>query len=144
MQNSIFIDANIILDLLDNKRASFEDSKKLIEYALFNGLNLAISDDIITTIYYIAKKSVTREKLLKFIEFINKNFEILPFNKDIIAMAVDIALKNSSYDFEDTLQAVCALENGYSLIITNDNNFPKIDGLKILSSSEFLKLVENE
>jgi len=144
MQNSIFIDANIILDLLDNQRTSFEDSKKLIEYALFNGLNLAVSDDIITTIYYIAQKSVARKKLLKFIEFINKNFEILPFNKDIIAMAVDIALKNSSYDFEDTLQAVCALENGYKLIITNDNNFPKIDGLKILSSSEFLELVENE
>jgi len=144
MQNSIYIDANIILDLLDNKRASFEDSKKLIEYALFNGLDLAISDDIITTIYYIARKSIAREKLLKFIEFINKNFEILPFNKDVITIAIDIALKNSSYDFEDTLQAVCALENGYSLIITNDNNLPKIDGLKILSSSEFLELVKDE
>ena len=84
---------------------------------------------IVTTVFYLSQKLVEREKLLNFIGFLNKNFTILTFDAKIIDVSIKICLKNSSYDFEDTLQAVCAKTNNYNTIITNDKKFPNIDGI---------------
>ena len=127
----LFIDTNIIIDILDNQRASHINSKKLIQTALVEDTPLAMSDDIITTVYYLSQKLIKRSELLEFIKFLNQNFTILPFSKNIIDDAVDICQKNTNYDFEDTLQAVCAKQNNYTTIITNDKQFPKINGIKL-------------
>ena len=127
----LFIDTNIIIDILDNQRASHINSKKLIQTALVEDTPLAMSDDIITTVYYLSQKLIKRSELLEFIKFLNQNFTILPFSKSIIDDAVDICQKNTNYDFEDTLQAVCAKQNNYATIITNDKHFPKIDGIRL-------------
>jgi len=127
----LFIDTNIIIDILDNQRASHINSKKLIRTALVEDTPLAMSDDIITTVYYLSQKLIKRSELLEFIKFLNQNFTILPFSKSIIDDAVDICQKNTNYDFEDTLQAMCAKQNNYATIITNDKQFPKISGIKL-------------
>jgi predicted nucleic acid-binding protein len=132
MENKkLFIDTNIIIDLLDKKRVSHENSKKIIQTALVEDIPLAMSDDIITTVYYLSQKLIKRDELLDFIRFLNLNFTILPFTKEIIDDAIDICQKNSSYDFEDTLQSVCAKQNNFNTIITNDKQFPKISGIKL-------------
>ncbi len=135
--NKLFIDTNIILDLLDDKRSSYLDSKRLIEKCLSDNILIAISDDIITTVYYLSEKRVKRDKLLGFIKFLNKNFEIFVFDHDVIEETIDICLKNSSYDFEDTLQAVCAKKYKFYTLVTNDKKFPKIDGVNIINPKEF-------
>ena len=132
MENKkLFIDTNIIIDLLDEKRVSHKNSKKLIQIALVEDIPLAMSDDIITTVYYLFQKLIKRDELLDFIRFLNKNFTILPFTKETIDNSIDICQKNGSYDFEDTLQAVCAKQNNFITIITNDKQFPKINGIKL-------------
>ena len=126
----LFIDTNIIVDILDKKRLSHIDSKKLIERALLEDVSLSMSDDIITTVYYLCQKNIKRDLLLDFIRFLNQNFTILPFTKEIIDEAISIC-KENQYDFEDTLQAVCAKQNGYTTIITNDKNFPILDDITV-------------
>jgi len=132
--NKLFIDTNIILDILDEKRISHNSSKKFMQNCLSDEITMAISDDIITTVYYIAQKTVERNALLEFINFLNKNFIILSFDNHVIDEAIKNCLENSTYDFEDTLQAVCAKTNNYKTIITNDKRFPKIDGIKLIQT----------
>ena len=129
--NKLFIDTNIILDLLDDKRVSHNSSKKLIQTCLLDETTMAISDDILTTVYYLAQKMVERKNLLEFIRFLNENFTLLNFDKYIIDEAIEICLENGTYDFEDTLQAVCAKTNSYKNIVTNDKKFPNIEGIKL-------------
>ncbi len=129
--SKLFIDTNIILDILDNKRANHKNSQELIKDCMLNEVLMAISDDIITTVYYIAQKTVKRNTLLEFIKFLNENFILLSFDNHIIDRAIKICSQNSSYDFEDTLQAVCAQENRYKTIVTNDKRFPSMDGIEL-------------
>jgi len=132
--NKLFIDINIILDILDDKRISHNSSKKFMQTCLSDDITMAISDDIITTVYYIAQKTVERNTLLEFINFLNKNFIILSFDNHVIDEAIKNCLENSTYDFEDILQAFCAKRNNYKTIITNDKRFPKIDGIKLIQT----------
>ena len=129
--NKLFIDTNIILDILDDKRVSHNSSKELIQTCLLDEITMAISDDIITTVYYLAQKTVERKALLEFMKFLNENFILLSFDNHIIEEAIKNCLENSTYDFEDTLQAVCAKKNDYKIIITNDKKFPKIDSITL-------------
>jgi len=138
-KTSLFIDTNIILDLLDDTRNSHMNSKKLIEHCLCNDLLIAISDDIITTVYYLSQKNISRQKLLEFIKFLSKHFKILVFDRDVIDETVDICLHKHSYDFEDTLQAICAKKHQFSTLITNDKKFPKLDNINIITPKEFLE-----
>jgi predicted nucleic acid-binding protein len=127
LQNKLFIDTNILLDILDDTRSSHEISKNFIKNCILEDTELAISDDIITTVYYIAQKTIPREKLFDFVLFIIQNFTILTFEKDIIKEAVILCKKYPYFDFEDTLQALSAKKNTFNTIITNDKNFPKIN-----------------
>jgi len=129
--NKLFIDTNIILDILDDKRVSHNSSKKFIQTCLSDEITMAISDDIITTVYYLAQKTVERKALLEFMKFLNENFILLSFDNHIIKETIKNCLENSIYDFEDTLQAVCAKKNDYKTIITNDKKFPTIDGITL-------------
>lgn len=129
--NKLFIDTNIILDILDDKRISHSSSRELIQTCLLDEITMAISDDIITTVYYLAQKTVERKVLLEFMKFLNENFTLLSFDNHIIDEAIKICLENSAYDFEDTLQAVCAKTNSYKDIVTNDKKFPNIEGIKL-------------
>ena len=135
MQNRrLFIDTNIILDLLDDKRKYHLDSKKLIQKCLSEDIVVAISDDIITTVYYLSQKQVKRDKLLSFIKFLNNNFEILTFDYEVIEESINICLEHINFDFKDTLQAICAKKYKFYTLVTNDKKFPKVDGIHIINS----------
>ena len=134
--SKFFIDTNIIIDLLDDTRKEHTNSKIFIQRCLSDDVFIAISDDIVTTVYYLLQKKIERKKLLLFIKFLSENFKIISFDKKTISKAIEICTQNITYDFEDTLQAVCAKQNDFQNILTNDKKFPKIQGINILDSSE--------
>lgn len=134
----IFLDANIVIDFIDDKRRSHELARKLIEKCILEGNKVVLSEDILTTVFYVCKKNVPRKKLFDFFEMIIQEFEIVGFGEDVIDESIGICRKNAKLDFEDSLQCICAKKNKCDLIVTNDKDFPDF-GCKVVSLKEFLE-----
>jgi len=134
----VFLDANIIIDLLDTSRESSAFSLELFSTITDKNFDMTISEDILTTVYYVTKKSVPRKKLLSFFEMINDEFSILNFKKKIIKKTIKLCQSNSRLDFEDALQAICAGEYKCDIIITNDKKFPVVK-VPVKSTKDFLE-----
>ncbi|BCD61522.1 hypothetical protein NitYY0826_C0377 [Nitratiruptor sp. YY08-26] len=131
----IFLDANIILDILDIKREFHEYSVKTYEYLILNH-QIFTSCDLITTIYYINAK-IDKEKAILNIQKIIKTLTLIEFSNEDVEKACDLMLRNKDFkDLEDTLQYIMAKKQNCNMIISNDENFVSKD-IEILNSKEF-------
>ncbi len=120
----IFFDANIFNDIFDDKRATHQQSKEALMYALQNDMMVYTSCDIATNIYYITSKYTTKVKALDALEVLKNTVDIIPFAKDELSLAIELMRKDSDYtDMEDTIQYVLAKQMKCDLIITNDKRF---------------------
>ncbi len=117
-QNRVFLDTNIVTDILDTKRPFYKKASKLIRILVEKEFKSAISEDMLSTICYIIKDKTSA---LAFLKSILNKWLILPYKTSVIAGAVDLAYERS-LDLEDTLQCVCARVNGCSYFITSDKN----------------------
>ena len=135
-KNRIFLDANVVLDMLDNDRTGSELAIKLWEYVTINEYEIVISEDILTNIFYISKD---KTKILKFFELILKRWDVVCFGRKVIERAVALSLENG-LDLEDVLQCLCAKEHNCSFLITNDKRFYDC-GIKIVNIENFLSKI---
>lgn len=134
----IFLDANIIIDFLDDTRKGFLNAQKILAFCVQNDISIGISEDIMTTVFYICKKNIPREKIFSFFSKFESFGNVEHFGSAVRKNSLEYCLKNNTADLEDVLQSFCAQENKYDAIITNDKNFPS-DILQIYTAPQFLK-----
>jgi predicted nucleic acid-binding protein len=119
----IFLDANIILDLIDKDRGNFDATKNRIQSYILKDYELYTSCDIFTTIYYVASKKIDFEVIILELERIVTFVQIIPIDITIITHALEIAKNENHKDLEDILQYLCAKIQNCGLIVSNDKNF---------------------
>ena len=135
MHNSkIYLDTNVVADIIDETRMNHTISLKLLKYLALNNCNIYISEDMLTTLYYILKDK--KEILIFFKNLVFIDWNVSAFGLDVIKSATNLSLENS-FDLEDVLQCLCAKQNGCEVLITNDNKFYDC-GLEIYKTVEFL------
>lgn len=128
-----FLDTNIVLDIIDTNRKNHSEANELIGKLIFFGYDIFISEDMLSTIYYINKDKTAT---LNFFNIIQDDWNIVPFSKEIIKDAINLSLEKN-LDLEDVLQCLCAKDNRCDVLITNDIKFYDC-GVKIMSTKEFL------
>ena len=134
MENkNIFLDTNIIIDFLDSKRAKHKLACTLIEKLILEDYKIFMSEDMLSTIYYLIKD---KNRVLNFFKDIYSEWNIVPFGGDVIIEAIEISLK-SQKDFEDILQCLTAKKYKAIFIVTNDKKFTDC-GVKIGDYSYFI------
>lgn len=129
MANKVFLDTNILLDVLSNERASSKDSIELLSKYSNERSKFVINDLSLNTLYYISSK-IDRDKTLNFMQdvtFNNPLFEVYYIKEKDLKAIYDYMEQNVNADFEDLQQYIGAKNSGCSCIITNDKNFPKLD-----------------
>jgi len=133
----IFIDANVLVDLIDSNRMNNEKVKKLFSIILNN--ELFTSCDIVTTIYYLTRKV---ENNLDYVYHISNLCEIIPFSNNDLFQTIKMMKENIKFkDLEDSIQYFLAQKVDVDFIITNDKKFysPNIKLLTIdLALKEFI------
>ena len=130
----VFFDTSIVLDILTQERKNHSKAKELLTYLLLNDYEIVINEDMLSTIYYIAKnKSAT----VMFFQTIQEEWLIVPYDKENIDKAFAFALDNSA-DLEDTLQCFCARAYDCECVITSDKKFVDC-GIAIVNYEEFLR-----
>ena len=140
MIKKIFLDANIILDLIDIDRGNLEKTRAFILRALKEGVLLSTSCDILSTVYYVAKKRIDKQTLVQELATLMDIFEIDVIDKDVIMLALEKNTEDLKLDFEDVLQSVCANMHACDILVTNDKTFLKEDMLVLTLDEAMEKL----
>ncbi|GAB6045631.1 type II toxin-antitoxin system VapC family toxin [Caminibacter profundus] len=129
------MDANIVIDIIDGGRKNHFLAKKLIIKLIEEDYEVFISEDIITTVYYILKGNL---KILDFFENIIDKWNIVGFGEKTLKESIKYCKENKA-DLEDVLQCFCAKNNNCEIFITSDKKFVNC-GIKIMNYEEFLDL----
>ncbi len=131
----IFLDTNIVLDIIESTRKKHKQALELGKYLLLNDYKILISEDMLTTIFYISKSK--QETLIFLKEVVFVDWDVSVFGNDVMKNAIELSLEKN-LDLEDVLQCLCAKENGCEAIITHDKKFYDC-GLSLFTIEEFLK-----
>lgn len=135
MSKRIFIDTNIMLDLLGERNPFYLPIAKIATLAEKQKLTMVVSPISFATVnYFLAKfesPKIAREKLRKF-KIIS---EICSLNEQTF----EKGLNSSIADFEDALQYFSATESDCEIIITRNGKDFKKSLLPVMTADEFLK-----
>ena len=135
---NLFLDTNIILDLLAFRMPFYTEAAKLFSLADKKKIRLSISALCLADVHYILLKQnpdlEVRYILRKFKVLVN----VLPLDDKIS----DLALNSEFRDFEDAIQYYTAIENDQDLIITRNQSDFKESKLPVMTAGEFIKSIK--
>ena len=130
----VFLDTNIVIDLLDKREPFYIDAVKLFTLAYQKKITLFVSPMTYATASYLLRKH-GKEGMRKLLN----NFRQLSQITTADERVVDAALASSFDDYEDALQYYSALTRNVDVIVTrNKKDFTSVS-IPVLSPAELLK-----
>lgn len=133
----IFVDTNVIIDFLADRRPFSFSAARLFSSALAKEIKIYISAVSYNNIYYILNQSLSHSKTVLLLADIAEFTETVDVTKAIIQHAI----KSDFKDFEDAIQYYCALSvNKIEVIITRDPKDFKKSTIPVMSAEEVLNL----
>lgn len=134
----IFIDTNIVLDVLLKREGLFEASGEVL--SLFTqGHHLGVSRLTFTTSNYIVAKEYSKKEANKHLRNLRDIVFMLPCSVD----ALDKAITSGYSDFEDAVQYYTALEHGYEAICTRNVKDFKDTSIPVYTPEELLNKIKD-
>lgn len=140
MKKRLFLDTNVILDLLGERDLYYDPIAKLATLADKDILTLVVSPISFATLNYFLSKfespQIAQEKLRKF----KIICEICKLDEHII----DKGLNSSFSDFEDGLQYFSAVDSECEIIITRNGKDFKKSLLPVMTADEYLQSIKTK
>ncbi len=135
----IFLDTNILVDIVANRRPYSESSIRIFDYCVRNDIYIYATSNSIATLHYIAKKVVDEKELRSIIEDLLDTICIIPVTESILKKS----LKSKHKDFEYALQIVAAQSiNNMDCIVTRDIKDYKFSELNVYTPDDFLNTIK--
>ena len=132
----IFVDANILVSVLNKKYPLFSTTSRILSLADKNKFTLYTSPVCLAIAFYFAEKKFKNIVAKSKIKLLCDHIHIADVNET----AVSKTLQNSAInDFEDGLEYYAALGNKCSCIITEDVDDFYFSKIEVLRSEEFFK-----
>ena len=110
------LDTNVVLDVLQARAGFVEDAVAVFDMIERNAITGLLCATTITTLAYLAGKTVGKSQAARQIRELLVLFEVAPVTRAVI----DGALKSGVSDFEDAILAEAALLAGAGAIITRN------------------------
>lgn len=133
--NRLFLDTNIIVDLLLNRKPFNEDARSIFMLGAIDKSHLFTSSLSIINTNYLIHKTIGKENAIIAITQIRKLLTI----SSIDEIQVDLALENPGTDFEDAVQYFSAKAAGCEVIISRDKDGFKAFNIPCFTPQEFLE-----
>ena len=135
----LFLDTNIIIDLLADRKPFSNSAYIIFKEAKLKKWELFTSSNSIITTFYILKKQIETKQANLAIETILKRIEI----QDLTKKEIYQALKSKTEELEDASQIECANKIGkINYIITRDKKGFKHSIIEILHPDELVRIIE--
>ena len=132
----VFIDTDIILDLLMKREPYYLSSAKLFQLIENNKISGFVSSLIFSNLYYIIRKIEGNEKAKNSLKKLKLLVKVLPVDEKII----ELGLSSNFKDFEDSIQYYVAIEHNIKNLITRNTDDYKKGKINIFTAEEFINL----
>lgn len=132
---NVFLDTNIVLDLLAHSMPFYTEAAKLFSLADKKKVRLSISSLCLADANYILSRQNSEMEVRKILRKFKVLVNVLPLDDKI----TDLALNSEFRDFEDAIQYFTAIENDQDLIITRNQPDFKESKIPVMSAGEFIK-----
>ena len=132
--NKVFIDTDVILDLLAQRIPHYHFSAVLFTFADMKKLELYATPLIFANTFYILRKKVGNEEAKKALRKLRVLIHII----DSTEAVVDKALNSDFADFEDAIQYYTTQENGINILLTRNLRDYKNASLIVQTPEAFL------
>jgi predicted nucleic acid-binding protein len=134
----LFVDTNVIIDLLGQRKEYYESCQDFFTYAQDEKITLVVSALSFANIHYILSEQLKMNKIRNVL----RKFKVLVIVAAFDDKILELSLENEFKDFEDGIQYFTAIEQKCEAIITRNKKDFKNSAIPILNTFEFLKLVE--
>jgi predicted nucleic acid-binding protein len=135
---NIFLDTNIVLDLLAHRMPFYTEAAKLFSLADKKKIKLSISALCLADSNYILSRQLPEIEVRKILRKFKVLVNVLPLDDKIS----DLALNSEFRDFEDAIQYFTAIENDQDLIITRNQPDFKESKIPVMTAGEFIKSIK--
>jgi predicted nucleic acid-binding protein len=133
--NKLFIDSDIVLDLLLERQGFYIWSARLFTLKDKGRVDLFVSALAFNNINYMLSKNFGKEESRRILSRFKLLVNVLAVDNRIISLA----LSSSFADFEDAIQYYCAIENKISLLITRNIKDYKLADIPVMTAETYLK-----
>jgi predicted nucleic acid-binding protein len=136
MKHKIFVDTDIIYDMLAKREPHYHAAAKLFTLSDDGKIQIFISALTVANIHYLISKQLSSNEAKQIIRKFKLLVNIVPINEKII----DLALNSDFKDFEDAIQYYCALENDVELLLTRNLKDYKKAQISVMTAQDFINL----
>ena len=112
----VLLDTNVVLDVLLDRKAFVAESLAIVDLVERGAVTGLLCATTITTLAYLAGKTVGKQQATVQIRQLLSLFEIAPVTRAVL----DGALASKAADFEDAVLAEAAMQAGAQAIITRN------------------------
>ena len=145
MANKVFLDTNILFDIIDISRHNSNNVKKMFYLAEEKQLSFFISALSVSNIIYVLQNKFNmkaphlKSKMKNLLQIV----EMIPFDMEIITNALILEFD----DIEDSFQFMSALKCASDYLVTEDKDFLKKnisnDNIHIISTKDFINIIND-
>jgi predicted nucleic acid-binding protein len=140
MRKRIFLDTNVVIDLLGEREPFYNSAAKIATLADKGKIQLIVSALTYSTVYYLLSKfedkEVVKEKIRK--------FKVIAETSDLTDMIIEKGLASKFSDFEDALQHNCAIQMDCHILISRNGKDFKESVIPVLTPDEYLNSLKNK
>ena len=133
MKKRIFVDTNILLDVLLEREGYYYDALKIWANAENGNVEASIAAISLNNIHYVMRKLKSETTAMIAVKILLRIFKVIPVDADILGLAVDFHDK----DFEDDIQLQCALKAKCSQLFTRNPNHYDHSAIAVVPPTSF-------
>jgi predicted nucleic acid-binding protein len=132
----IFIDANILISVLNHEYPLFNYSSRILSLADNASYQIFTSPISLAIAFYFSEKKSGRKLAKKKLEVLCDKVQSTLVDQEIVQSAIH---NPKSLDFEDCLEYYSAIHLGCDVILTEDKTDFYFSELPVLNSQEFIR-----
>ena len=136
MKHKIFVDTDIVYDMLAKREPHYQSAARLFTLSDGGIIHIFISALTVASIHYLISRQLSANEAKQIIRKFKLLVHIVPINEKII----DLALNSEFKDFEDAVQYYCALENDIEILLTRNLKDYKKAQISVMTAQDFISL----
>lgn len=138
MKTRLFLDTNIMLDLLGNRIPFYDSIAKIATLADRGQITLVVSALSYATVSYLLSKYENAEKAKDKL----RKFKIISEICNQDELIIEKGLNSKFNDFEDSLQYFSALKSDCNILLTRNGKDFKLSDMPIMNAEEYLSSIK--
>jgi predicted nucleic acid-binding protein len=139
MKVKLFLDTNVVIDLLGEREPFYESAAKIATLSDKGKIQIYVSALTFSTTFYLLSRfenqDIVKEKIRK--------FKVLVETSDLTDRIIDKGLNSKFSDFEDALQYYSAINMNCNIIITRNAKDFKESDIPVMTPDEYLNSLKN-